>query len=124
MTSHRIKRIIHARIPQSFAAPCVLSALLTLLIFHASPGFAQLPRPADEITKLTDDVYLHRHQSHQNIFIVTPEGVIVTDPISSDAATWRKSEITKLTDQPVRYVIYSHHPVFRLLRMPIRQTQL
>ncbi len=74
------------------------------------PGLsAQQSRPDDEITKLADDVYLFRHKFHQSIFITTPEGVIVTDPISSDAATWLKVEIRKLTDQPVRYVIYSHH---------------
>ncbi|HEU4684561.1 MAG TPA: MBL fold metallo-hydrolase [Nitrospira sp.] len=39
----------------------------------------------------------------------TPKGVIVTDPIASEAAAWLKTEIQKLTDQPVRYVIYSHH---------------
>ncbi|MGQ0810176.1 MAG: MBL fold metallo-hydrolase [Nitrospiraceae bacterium] len=74
-----------------------------------SPGVsAQQSRPDDEITKLADDVYLFRHHFHQSIFITTPKGVIVTDPISSDAATWLKTEIKKLTDQPVRYVIYSH----------------
>lgn len=70
---------------------------------------AQEPRPDDEITKLADDVYLFRHKFHQSIFITTPKGVIVTDPISSDAATWLKAKIKTLTDQAVRYVIYSHH---------------
>ena len=73
------------------------------------PGVsAQQYRPDDEITKLTDDVYLYRHLFHQAIFIITPQGVIVTDPISPEAATWLKAEIKKLTEQPVRYVIYSH----------------
>ena len=35
--------------------------------------------------------------------------MIVTDPISADAAAWLKAEIKILTDQPVRYVVYSHH---------------
>jgi glyoxylase-like metal-dependent hydrolase (beta-lactamase superfamily II) len=70
---------------------------------------AQPPRPDDEITKLSDDVYLFRHNFHQSIFITTPKGVIVTDPISSDAAAWLKAKIKALTDQPIRYVIYSHH---------------
>ncbi|MBS0169567.1 MAG: MBL fold metallo-hydrolase [Nitrospira sp.] len=70
---------------------------------------AQQSRPDDDITKLADDVYLYRHQFHQAIFITTPQGVIVTDPISAEAATWLKAEIKKLTDQPVRYVLYSHH---------------
>lgn len=70
---------------------------------------AQEPRSENEITKLADDVYLFRHQFHQAIFITTPEGVIVTDPISAEAATWLKAELKTLTDQPVRYVVYSHH---------------
>lgn len=70
---------------------------------------AQQSRPDDEITKLAEDVYLFRHHFHQSIFITTPKGVIVTDPISSDAAIWLKAKIKTLTDQPVRYVIYSHH---------------
>jgi glyoxylase-like metal-dependent hydrolase (beta-lactamase superfamily II) len=65
--------------------------------------------PDNEVTKLRDDVFLFRHLFHQSIFIITPKGVIVTDPIASDAAAWLNAEIKKLTDQPVRYVIYSHH---------------
>ena len=79
------------------------------LLTHGPGVSAQQSRPDDEITKLADDLYLFKHQFHQSIFIVTPKGVIVTDPISLDAATWLKAEITKLTSQPVRYVVYSHH---------------
>jgi len=79
------------------------------LLIQSQGDSAQQPRPDDEIIKLADDVYLFRHKFHQSIFITTSQGVIVTDPISLDAATWLKGEIRKLTDQPVRYVIYSHH---------------
>jgi glyoxylase-like metal-dependent hydrolase (beta-lactamase superfamily II) len=79
------------------------------LLFQSQGVVGQEPRPDDEITKLADDVYLFRHKFHQSIFITTPKGVIVTDPISSDAAAWLKAKIKTLTDQPVRYVIYSHH---------------
>ena len=79
------------------------------LLLQGSGLSAQQSRPDDEITKLAGDVYLYRHQFHQAIFITTPKGVIVTDPISSEAATWLKAKIKTLTDQPVRYVIYSHH---------------
>ncbi|HEY7531567.1 MAG TPA: MBL fold metallo-hydrolase [Nitrospiraceae bacterium] len=79
------------------------------LLVQGTGASAQESRPDDEITKLADDVYLFRHQFHQAIFITTSQGVIVTDPISTDAATWLKAQIAKLTDQPVRYVIYSHH---------------
>jgi glyoxylase-like metal-dependent hydrolase (beta-lactamase superfamily II) len=79
------------------------------LLVQSQEVSAQQPRPDDEITKLADDVYLFRHKFHQSIFITTPKGVIVTDPISSEAAAWLKAKIKTLTDQPVRYVIYSHH---------------
>src|SRR5690348_18261333 len=79
------------------------------LSVYGQRASAQQSRPDDEITKLTEDVYLYRHQFHQAIFITTPKGVIVTDPISPDAAIWLKAQIKTLTDQPIRYVIYSHH---------------
>lgn len=88
----------------------VLWALVVIgLVIQAGPVSAQQSRPDDEITKLAEDVYLYRHQFHQAIVITTPQGVIVTDPISVEAATWLKAEIKTLTEQPVRYVIYSHH---------------
>lgn len=87
--------------------PCWL--IIGCLLMLSAEAAAQSSRPDDEITKLADDVYLFRHQFHQAIFITTPKGVIVTDPISADAAAWLNVEIKKLTDQPVRYVIYSHH---------------
>ncbi len=87
-----------------FAALVVGSVLLSGPVVSA-----QQSRPDHEITTLADGVYLYRYQFHQAIFIITPQGVIVTDPISVDAAAWLKAEIKKRTDQPVRYVIYSHH---------------
>ncbi len=86
----------------------ILSALAVVFLLILSASAQQSP-PADEITKLAEDVYLFRHHSHQAIFIVTQDGVIVTDPISPDAAAWLKLKIATITDQPVRYVIYSRH---------------
>ena len=87
-------------------------SLLTVvgcLLGYGQMASAQQSRPDDEITNLAEHVYLFRHHFHQSIVITTPQGVIVTDPISSDAARWLKSALTTLTDQPVRYVVYSHH---------------
>jgi glyoxylase-like metal-dependent hydrolase (beta-lactamase superfamily II) len=89
-----------------FALLPIIGVLLSVLGPEVS---AQQASPENDITKLADDVYVFRHQFHQAIFIATSEGVIVTDPISAEAATWLKAEIKKLTDRPVRYVVYSHH---------------
>ncbi len=59
----------------------------------------------------TDNVYIYRYMGHQSMFIVTPKGVIATDPIARyrpQAATTYLDEIKKVTNQPVKYVIYSH----------------
>lgn len=85
---------------------CILVGWLALPGLDAA---GQQSAAEDEITKLADDLYVFRHQFHQAIFITTSEGVIVTDPISAEAAKWLKNEIRKLTDKPVRYVVYSHH---------------
>lgn len=93
-----------------FVSRLILWVLAVIgLVIQAGPVSAQQSRGDDEIIKLAEDVYLYRHQFHQAIFITTSQGVIVTDPISVEAATWLKAEIKTLTDQPVRYVIYSHH---------------
>ncbi|WP_447598332.1 MBL fold metallo-hydrolase [Nitrospira sp. Nam80] len=92
------------RIVKWFAFLMVLGCLLV-----QRPDAPAQPRADNEITKLSEGLYLFRHQFHQSMFIITPQGAIVTDPITPDAAAWLKAEIKKLTDQPVRYVIYSHH---------------
>jgi glyoxylase-like metal-dependent hydrolase (beta-lactamase superfamily II) len=46
------------------------------------------------------------------MFVVTPAGVIATDPISygrPQAAEAYVAEIRKITQAPIRYLVYSHH---------------
>jgi hypothetical protein len=43
---------------------------------------AASPPPPTATTKVTDNVYIFRYVGHQSMFIVTPAGVIATDPIS------------------------------------------
>ena len=60
----------------------------------------------------TDNVYIFRYGNSQAMFVVTSAGVIATDPIGygrPQAVTTYLDEIKKVTNQPVRYVIYSHH---------------
>jgi glyoxylase-like metal-dependent hydrolase (beta-lactamase superfamily II) len=82
----------------------------------AQPPAAQAPAPAPMFatTKVegTENVYVFRYQNHQSMFVVTPAGVIVTDPISygrPQAAKTYLEEIRKITQAPIKYLIYSHH---------------
>ncbi|MBI3435388.1 MAG: MBL fold metallo-hydrolase [Proteobacteria bacterium] len=56
-----------------------------------------------------DNVYSFRFFLHRNMIVVTNDGVIVTDPINPAAARNMLAEIKKITDQPVKLVIYSHN---------------
>ncbi len=60
----------------------------------------------------TDNVYVFRYGNHQAMFVVTPAGVIATDPIGygrPQAVTTYIDEIRRVTNQPIKYLIYSHH---------------
>jgi glyoxylase-like metal-dependent hydrolase (beta-lactamase superfamily II) len=81
--------------------------------FGAS-AFAQGPAqaPAFETRRVTDNVYIFRYQGHQSLFVTTPDGVIATDPIGyvrPQAVATYIAEIRKVTQAPVRWVVYSHH---------------
>jgi len=61
------------------------------------------------VTDLGDGLYVFRWWVYRNIFLVTDEGVIVTDPLNPKAAKLLRNEIRKVTDKPVKYVVYSHN---------------
>jgi glyoxylase-like metal-dependent hydrolase (beta-lactamase superfamily II) len=74
---------------------------------------AQPARPQIETKKVdgTENVYIFRNGNHQAMFIVTPEGVIATDPVAYGRPTGGQQyvdEIKKVSNAPIRYLIYSH----------------
>ena len=86
-----------------------MKKLLPLLFFFAVfPAVVPAQEVTREITRVTFDVYRFRNQYHVNIFVVTGDGVVVTDPINEEAATWLREEIAKITDEPITHLIYSH----------------
>src|SRR5262245_25055939 len=92
------------------ALPPLLALLAPALVAAA---MAQAPAPPlYATTKVdgTDNVYIFRYGRHQSMFVVTPEGVIVTDPIGlrRPAARAYIEEIRKITPTPIKYVVYSH----------------
>ncbi len=71
------------------------------------PG-SKNPMKKWETELIADGVYGFRYTFYRNIFIVTREGVIATDPMNVEAAAILRREIRRITDQPVRFVAYSH----------------
>ncbi|SFI29465.1 hypothetical protein [Bradyrhizobium sp. cf659] len=62
---------------KAFTCIAILAALAT------GSAFAQTP-PQTSTRKVdgTDNVYIFRYGGHHPMFVVTPRGVIATDPIS------------------------------------------
>ena len=100
----------------------ILAVLACALTAAALPAWSQdkpAAAPAEKpplfaTTKVdgTDNVYVFRYGNHQAMFVTTPAGVIATDPIGygrPQAVTTYINEIKKITNQPIKYLIYSHH---------------
>ncbi|HSF57798.1 MAG TPA: MBL fold metallo-hydrolase [Candidatus Binatia bacterium] len=98
----------------------VIAYGILALTMLGRPAQAQQPQeqppkpPPFATTKVegTDNVYVFRYGNSQAMFVVTSAGVIATDPIGygrPQAVTTYIEEIKKVTNQPIRYVIYSHH---------------
>ena len=82
--------------------------LMILVVLASGMGGADAQDVKREITRVTDDVYRFQNRFHVNMFVITGDGVVVTDPVNESAAKWLKAEIAKMTDQPITHLIYSH----------------
>ena len=85
-----------------------LALLGPLLLAWTAAAGAQDWSKEYETTRISERLYTFWRRGVRNIFVVTDQGVIATDPISPETAAVYRAEIAKVTDQPVRYVIYSH----------------
>ena len=64
-----------------------------------------------ELVRFAPDVYGFRWENHVAMFVVTNAGVILTDPIGQvnpRTPSLIKEAIRAVTEQPVKYVVYSH----------------
>src|SRR3981081_1714037 len=91
-----------SRIQLAMALACVATAL-------TATAQAQQPPTATPKVEGCDYVSIFRYMGHQSMFVVTPQGVIATDPISERRPVKPYIDaIQAVTNAPVKYVIYSH----------------
>ena len=81
-------------------------AMMALLGLGASAWAQQQPRRS--IVSVTGNLYRAQNNNHFTAFLVTAEGIILSDTINRDFATWLKSQLDDRFGLPVRYVLYSH----------------
>lgn len=90
---------------------CWIAGYLLALGAAATIGVAT-PSQAQEVKRsiepVTRDVYRFQNNFHIAMFVVTDDGIVVTDPINADAVAWLKDELAKRFDKPVTHMILSH----------------
>jgi glyoxylase-like metal-dependent hydrolase (beta-lactamase superfamily II) len=65
--------------------------------------------PAREISRIAGDLYRARNGNWYTVFLVTPDGIVLGDPLNVPFAAWLKGELdSRFAGKPVRYVVYSH----------------
>jgi glyoxylase-like metal-dependent hydrolase (beta-lactamase superfamily II) len=74
----------------------------------AGPATAQQNPPTRAITEIAPNLYRFQNNFHFSVFLVTDDGVLATDPINADAATWLEGEIRNRFGKEIRYVVLSH----------------
>ena len=87
----------------------------TATIIGMAIGLLAIGKPAlgqdYQIERMRDNVYRFTAGNYRSVLMTTDEGIIVTDPIDKEAATWLKQELSRRFNLPIRFVIYSHnHP--------------
>ena len=65
--------------------------------------------PDRGIVHVGGDLYRAHNNAHNTVFLVTSEGIVVSDPINRDFAEWLQGELASMYDVPVRVVAYSHY---------------
>jgi glyoxylase-like metal-dependent hydrolase (beta-lactamase superfamily II) len=84
---------------KGFLAAC--AALLIAPLSHAAP-----PR---NFVPIKDDLWRAGSVNWWSLIYVTPDGIVLVDPINPGFAQWLKTELdTRFPGKPVRYIIYSH----------------
>ena len=61
-----------------------------------------------EIEKISPHLYAYRYTFYRNFFLVGEDGIILTDPLTVEAAKILAIELRKISDKPIKYVAYSH----------------
>ena len=74
-----------------------------------SPGISTpFGRVSAMTTDLGDGLYTVSAGGARTVFLVGDDGVLVGDPVSPEAAPAILAEVRKVTDKPIKYMVYSH----------------
>jgi glyoxylase-like metal-dependent hydrolase (beta-lactamase superfamily II) len=95
----------------------VLLVVMSGVFCIVQPGEAQTvdaPARALSISRIRGDLYQVDTDSGTTVFLLTPDGIILGDPLDRFMAPVLRRELeTRLAGRAVRYIVHSHHRVDR-----------
>lgn len=97
--------------PATFGA-FVFVCSLSLAPPAVPPAHAQAQAaPAERaIVPVADGLYRWTAGAYHSLFLVTEKGIVVTDPLSAEAAGWLRGELAaRFPGKPITHVLYSHN---------------
>src|SRR5436190_18509795 len=100
--------LLEARVMTHVKYACLSLMITAGLAALPAPAAAQAKPPARSIVKITGELYRAQNDNHYTVFLVTPQGIILSDPINRDFSRWLKGEMATRFKVPVRYVLYTH----------------
>ena len=90
----------------------LISKITTLTLALGMSGAASAADGFDPtkpvMTELKDGIYQYSQFFYNSLVVITEEGVIITDPSGEVRSAQMMAEIRKVTEQPIKKVIYSH----------------
>ena len=93
--------------------PNIFRAALCLFVLAGAPiavSAQEAPARGRAITALRGDVYQVTDGDQVTLFLVTPEGIVLVDPLSRDLVAWLVPELeARFPGRPVRYVVHTSH---------------
>jgi glyoxylase-like metal-dependent hydrolase (beta-lactamase superfamily II) len=88
----------------------VLACVSIAVPAHAQNAQNAPAAPAREVLQVAGDVYQFRNGGHYGTFLVTDAGIVLVDPISTEASTWLRGQLAdRFPGKTVKIIIYSHH---------------
>jgi glyoxylase-like metal-dependent hydrolase (beta-lactamase superfamily II) len=87
----------------------VVTAVALNLGAFGNVAKAQPAKPAYQTTEVAPGLYSFGAGLAFNAFMITDDGVIVMDSFDEDFAKASLEAIRKITDSPIKYLIYSHN---------------
>src|SRR5687768_436483 len=93
----------------SFARVLVAAAAMSGFGTLSHSAEAAPAKPAYQTTQIAPGLYSFGAGFAFNAFLVTDDGVVVMDSFDADFAKLSLEAIRKVTDKPIRYLVYSHN---------------